>query len=371
MEMEKLLSLCRSVVGDRLTDEEVKQIAVKITLREEEKLETFVTPDPHEFEGLSRRKNELLIDNNWNRERKDIVNIEVLFGDYLPGLDDTYEYLDDGDNEDTIEEHVMSDFSLNQVQVALIDEDYSDTFNEIGVEEHAKIIAVYLPEEKAYPDNLRFKEMVLEERAKQLFEEIKKEVRHKLNDKQIKEIVEKINLEGEFPEVEVIRNPDWFETSTRPEKEMLKDDVSDSYSESVTKTDVLLGDYEPGKEYLYEHVKSIDATETEVEHEMGDFFVNKPQVALVDDKHTEYIDYSEFSDSPCTRLSTKTVVIYIPNERLYRENLKFSELVKKFRKKDASEISEDLAEKSRISLGVSALNELTKTQIKKDQESER
>ena len=102
----------------------------------------------------------------------------------------------------------MSDFSLNETQVAVVLSDYSDDFNGEDIDEHSETIQIYLPNEKQYPTKSSFKQMVLKERQENMYQAIKDKVGDRLTDDQIKAIIGRFNFESEkVPQIEVTENP--------------------------------------------------------------------------------------------------------------------------------------------------------------------
>lgn len=148
-------------VGEKLTDEQIRAIVEKFNLEYGDIPQILTTTNPHEFEKRSRRKKDIF-SHSWAGSRKAITETDVLIGDYKPGIDDIYEYSENGDTREPEESHEMSDFSINQIQVAVVMESNTDHFNGNNIDEHSESVQIYIPEEREYPENVSFKQMVLE-----------------------------------------------------------------------------------------------------------------------------------------------------------------------------------------------------------------
>ena len=155
-------------VGEKLTDEQIRGIVEKFNLENGNIPQIITTTNPYDFEKSSRR-NKDIFEHSWAGSRKDITETDVLIGDYKPGIDDIYEYSENGNTSEPQESHEMSDFSINQVQVAVVMKSTIDDFNGNNIDEYNESVQIYLPEEKEYPENVSFKQMVLEERKTKFY----------------------------------------------------------------------------------------------------------------------------------------------------------------------------------------------------------
>ena len=54
----------------------------------------------------------------------------------------------------------MSDFSANEIQVAVVMENYSNHYNGEDIDEYSETIQIYLPDEKQYPAKVSFKQLL-------------------------------------------------------------------------------------------------------------------------------------------------------------------------------------------------------------------
>ena len=168
--------MIKQKIGEKLTKEQIEQIISGIDLENEEVPRISVTSNPYDFEKYTRRKEDIF-EHSWAGATRDYVDTQVLMGDYEPGIDKRYEYSENGDNRSPEEEHEMSDFSMNQIQVAKVNSDYMDNFNGNDIEEHKETIQIYMPNEKEYYENVSFKKMVLEKENNEknpIVEEIRK-----------------------------------------------------------------------------------------------------------------------------------------------------------------------------------------------------
>ena len=134
------------------------------------------------------------------------------------------------------------------------------------------------------------------------------------------EIISKINTSEQF-EIIVTDNPYEYDKNIKQFEQLGDKNVGPN-----VETDVLLGDIQPGKVTRYE-TDFILILNT-------DFFVNKPQVAMV-------------KESSNRTTNKNTIQIYIPNERKYQEDVKFSELVEKNKKHNLSEVEETVSDRRR------------------------
>ena len=307
-------------VGEKLTDEQIRGIVEKFNLENGNIPQIITTTNPYDFEKSSRR-NKDIFEHSWAGSRKDITETDVLIGDYKPGIDDIYEYSENGNTSEPQESHEMSDFSINQVQVAVVMESTIDDFNGNNIDEYNESVQIYLPEEKEYPENVSFKQMVLEERKTKFYKAIKEKVGEKLTDEQIRGIVEKFNLEnGNIPQIITTTNPYDFEKSSRRNKDIFEHSWAGSRKD-ITETDVLIGDYKPGIDDIYEYSENGNTSEPQESHEMSDFSINQVQVAVVmestiDDFNGNNID--EYNES---------VQIYLPEEKEYPKNVSFKQMI--------------------------------------------
>ena len=322
-------------VREKLTDEQIRGIVEKFNLENGNIPQIITTTNPYKFEKSSRR-NKDIFEHSWAGSSKDITETDVLIGDYKPGIDDIYEYSENGNTSKPQESHEMSDFSINQVQVAVVMESTIDDFNGNNIDEYNESVQIYLPEEKEYPENVSFKQMVLEERKTKFYKAIKEKVGEKLTDEQIRGIVEKFNLEnGNIPQIITTTNPYDFEKSSRRNKDIFEHSWAGS-SKDITETDVLIGDYKPGIDDIYEYSENGNTSEPQESHEMSDFSINQVQVAVVmkstiDDFNGNNID--EHNES---------VQIYLPEEKEYPKNVSFKQMIAENSKSDLETRNEKL-----------------------------
>lgn len=135
--------------------------------------------------------------------------------------------------------------------------------------------------------------MLLEEIKKEFYDVIKEKVGEKLTDGQIKVIVEMFDLEdGSIPQIITTSDPKEFEKNTRRYNYR---GATQERGDASTQTDVLIWDYIPGIDDIYEDDHTGLPTET---HEMSDFSINQVQVTVVikddtykytDEEHSEAI----------------------------------------------------------------------------------
>ena len=289
-------------VGETLTDDQIRGIVEKFDLEDGKIPQIVITANPKEFENKTRIYNY----RGATQERGDAsTKIDVLIGDYAPGIDDIYE-----DNSGIpTETHEMSDFSIGQIQVAVV---IAENTGRYADEEHSEAIHIYIPDEKEYPENVSFKQMVLEERKKEFYDAIKEKVGETLTDDQIRGIVEKFDLEdGKIPQIVITANPKEFENKTRIYNYR---GATQERGDASTKIDVLIGDYAPGIDDIYEDNSGIP-TET---HEMSDFSIGQIQVAVVIAENTGRYADEEHSEA---------IHIYIPDEKEYPENVSFRQMM--------------------------------------------
>lgn len=135
----------KAAVGDKLSEEQI--IAIIDGYEDGVVPRIEVTSNPYQFEQRTRRKDVTF---------EDVANgeygskIKVLTGDYQPGVN----------SEDKNEE---ANFSTDKLQIAQVSSDYAGVQ---GIEKYNKIIYVYIPEEREYPDGASFKKMMKREMLK-------------------------------------------------------------------------------------------------------------------------------------------------------------------------------------------------------------
>lgn len=191
--------------------------------------------------------------------------------------------------------------------------------------------------------------MLLEERKKEFYDVIKEKVGGKLTDEQIRGIVEMFNLEdGSIPQIITTSDPKEFEKNTRRYNYR---GATQERGDASTKTDVLIGDYMPGIDEIYENDYTGSPTE---KHEVSDFSINQIQVTVVIKEDYTYTneDYSE------------AIHIYIPEEREYPENVSFKQITLENGKSDLEVRNEQLTaleEEARTISKAEALIEQQKT----------
>ena len=318
----KLYQAIKDKVGDRLTADQIKLITERFDLDDEEFPQIEVTENPYEFEKETRI-NEDIFEHSWAGSTVSKRETDVLLGDYQPGIDSRYQYSQNGDTRSPEEKHEMSDFSLNEAQIAVVLSDYSDHFNGTDIDEHSETIQIYLPNEKQYPSKSSFKQMVLKERQKNMYQAIKDKVGDRLTDEQIKAITGRFNFESEIvPQINVTENPYEFEKNSRRHRDTFEHSWAGSKVRK-TETDVVIGDYQPGIDSIYQYSENGDTRLPEEKHEMSDFSLNDAQVAVVSS------DYSDHYNDASIAEHSETIQIYLPNEKQYPTQMKFRELLEK------------------------------------------
>ncbi len=355
MDMEKIFKLVKESVGERMTDEQIREIIEKPYLEEDEQLEVLVTSDPREFEEKTRKKKDIF-EHSWAGRTADVSYTDVLLGDYEPGIDDSYQFSDNGNIENKTNSHKISDFLLNEMQVAFVDNEYSDTYNGNNMFSEEKSLVIYLPDEEKYPEKSSFKEMILKERFEKLSEAIVEQTGDKLTYEQIKGIIEKVDLEDiELPEIVVTSDPFDFDEQARLKKDIFEHSWA-GRKVDISYTDVLLGDYQPGIDDRYEYSDNGESQGPRENHQKSDFALDQLQVTLINKDVSDHYNGNEKDEL------SKKIIIYLPDELQYGKLSRFSELVDK----DADEISEDLGEMSRSGLEVDALSNLTEAERNKE-----
>ena len=134
-------------VGEKLTDDQIREIVKKFDLEDRDIPQIITTTNPYEFEKSTRRKKDVF-EHSWAGSRETTTETDVLIGEYEPGIDDIYKYSENGETRTPEETHEMSDFSINQVQVAVVMESTIDDFNGNNIDEYNESVQIYLPEEK-------------------------------------------------------------------------------------------------------------------------------------------------------------------------------------------------------------------------------
>ncbi len=347
-----LFEVIKEKVGGKLSDEQIMEITQKVDVNEQ--VEVVVIDNPIEFEKKIRNRNEEhYIDNVQefgyigSKKSNRNVNSKVLLGDAKPGICSITENIDHG-SEYTEEEYKMTDFSINEVQVIeTIDNETEEKEIEDGYyEARKKMIYVYVPTKENEVSKKSFKQYISEKYATKLFSAIKERVGNKLTDEQINGIVEKSLDEEELfrnysldynriiPEIVVTDNPYEYDKNilqleqTYDESEHDYEDIGHSIE-----TDVLFGDCEPGSEYEHE-----DGSKSGV---YSDFSVNKVQVAIVKDNKWESTRTTNFS------YQNDIIQIYMPNEREFQEDVRFSELVERNNDHNLSEVEKTVSDRKK------------------------
>lgn len=143
-------SLCESIkmaANEMLTMPEIKRFIEEYDFSKGMP-EIKTTSDPREFDSNAKERSEELIDSSSETETDSKTRTKTLYGDYQPGMEDVYEY--DKTKNSPYEECTSSDFSLSEVQVALVT---NITFHSHHGKEEGKettTIVIYLPDEKEY-----------------------------------------------------------------------------------------------------------------------------------------------------------------------------------------------------------------------------
>ena len=331
-----------------LEEKDIQGILNQINAKTKLKL----TSNPEEFEGLAREYEDTL-DHSWAGTSTTKRTPEVLYGDFEPGLDYTYQYSDNGNLGLPETNNIISDFTLNQIQIAKISSSTESTFQgDYSDEEPDVLLVVYIPEEKEASKFTSFKELVLAKKAEALFEKIKEGVGTALTDEEIREIVNGYDFEDSAEiEVSVTSNPEEFDSKARPyRKELSHSWAGTDLSERTSTT--ALGDYEPGMYSSYQYSDNGNIGPEEIEEESSDFILRNVQVV-----NTEMIvDYT--LDEPYKRSRKKELVIYIPNEKELPNVTRFSELTKV--NKTADQLSEEIEEIASSKLTNAVIKDLVK-----------
>ena len=332
---KEIYDMIKQKIGEKLTKEQIEQIISGIDLENEEVPRISVTSNPYDFEKYTRRTEDIF-EHSWAGSTRNYVDTQVLMGDYEPGIDKRYEYSENGDNRTPDEEHEMSDFSMNKIQVAKVNRDYMDNFNGSDIEEYDEYIQIYIPEEKKLPKEISFKQYVLNKRREKMENKLKEILGDKINLNQIDKIIETIDFEKEkVPEIVTISDPYEFEKKTRRSEDIFEHSWAGATRDYVD-TQVLIGDYEPGIDKRYEYSENGDNRSPEEEHEMSDFSMNQIQVAKV---NSDYMDNFNGND---IEEHKETIQIYMPNEKEYYENVSFKKMVLEKENNEKNPIVEEI-----------------------------
>jgi hypothetical protein len=315
-----------------LKEDDIQMILNQISA----KTKLVLTSNPEEFEDLAREYEDTL-SHSWAGSSTTKKTTEVLHGDFEPGLDYTYQYSNNGNVGLPEEKHIMSDFTLNEVQIAKISSLKESTFQgDYSDEEPAVTLAVYMPEEKEIGEFTSFKEMILAKKAEALSEKIRESVGTALTDEEIRDIVRGYDFEDPVDiDVSVTSNPEEFDTKARP----YRHEISHSWAgtdldERISTT--ALGDYEPGMYSYYQYSDNGNIEPEEIEEELSEFSLRNVQVV-----NTEIIEDDSLNE-PYNNSRKLELVIYIPNEKELPGFTKFSELAKS--KKNATQLGEEIEE---------------------------
>lgn len=339
MKKEEVFKTIKEKVGEKLNDEQINELIGTWNFEQYDAVPKIViTDDPYEFERKTRQ--EEFEDYQYNNGTAwTTINTEVLLGDYAPGIDisnlsGSYE---------KILKHEMADFSLNEPQVAVVTHEYIDKTYDNDTEKYDETIYVYAPDKVRFSDKLSYKNMVFDSRRKELFDKLKESVGEKLTDAQLKSIVQGFEIEAdeELPKIFITNDPIKFESETR------EDDSSMNNGSTLTSTNTLLGDYEPGIDGNY--IK-------EEEHKKGNFSINQLQVAY---SSMEYHDNLE-------DYGTDGIYIYIPEEKDYPQDVSFQSLLV-----SKSKLAQKETELSRLESEAQTLSEAEQLIERKNNEHDR
>lgn len=322
-QIEKMMQIYNSIVAavdGKLSEEKILELLEQLGAGTQGVPIIKIFSDPNEFEASTRRKSDVYA-HSWAGKTAEKTETWVLLGDYEPGIDDVYNYSDNGNMLPTEETHEMSDFSIDQIQAAITVETNFSNYNGDERDEYEEIIQLYLPGELDVSKGNKFKQIVLQQRAQQLFDSIKATVGVRLTDEQIHSIVRQYDFENmDIPEIVVSTDFHIFEETTR------KQENSFEHSWAGRKTvnkipNVLLGDYIPGLDGFYEYSDNGNMQEPEEIHEASDFSVNQVQVVALEEE--KYSDYNEDYESEIAR----TLQIYLPPDIEYTDVVSFKEII--------------------------------------------
>ena len=315
-----------------LKEDDIQRILNQIST----KTKLILTSNPEEFEDLSREYEDTL-SHSWAGTCTTKKTTEVLYGDFEPGLDYTYQYSDNGNMGLPEEKHIMSDFTLNELQITKISSLRESTFQgDYSDEEPAVTLAVYMPEEKEVGEFTSFKEMILAKKAEALSKKIRESAGTTLTDEEIRDIVSYYDFEDPVDiDVSVTSKPEEFDSKARPYRyELSHSWAGTDLNERISTT--ALGDYEPGMYSSYQYSYNGNLNPEEIEEELSDFTLRNIQVVhtemIVDETLSEPHDYSRKLE----------LVIYIPDEKELPNAIRFSELAKE--KKSAAQLGEEIKE---------------------------
>ena len=205
-QIEKMMQIYNSIVAavdGKLSEEKILELLEQLGAGTQGVPIIKIFSDPNEFEASTRRKSDVYA-HSWAGKTAEKTETWVLLGDYEPGIDDVYNYSDNGNMLPTEETHEMSDFSIDQIQAAITVETNFSNYNGDERDEYEEIIQLYLPGELDVSKGNKFKQIVLQQRAQQLFDSIKATVGVRLTDEQIHSIVRQYDFENmDIPEIVV------------------------------------------------------------------------------------------------------------------------------------------------------------------------
>lgn len=309
--------MIKDQVGDKLTDEQISNILEDVYLGDE-KPPVIVTSDPRKF-GAQAAVEENIDDDYYGEHAQ--KNLELIQGDCEFGYFDFYTRRNtDGRLTYSSEEHVMPDFSVDKLQIVRMyepDESYGDKME----------IHIYIPEEKEYPEDVSYKTMIINDRAKKLHDDIKKKTEGKLTEEQINAIVQQQDLESWqdtmlIPEIIVTGDPFRFEANSR--RSEYRCTIGSAHTnerrEEHQYSNAIIGDYRIGSENIIRHVDEED--EQDIEEEPANFGLGTIQAACV-----TRTSYSNFEDSDYENEEHNVIAIYIPDKNKNLEGKTFEQLV--------------------------------------------
>lgn len=316
--------MIKDQVGDKLTDEQISNILEDVYLGDE-KPPVIVTSDPRKF-GAQAAVEENIDDDTYTGDHVQ-KTLELMDGDCEFGYYDVCKRRDtSGITTYSSEDRAMPNFSTDTLQIVRV-----QIQNRYEPDEDKMEIYIYIPEEKEYPEDVSYKTMIINDRAKKLHDDIKKKTEGKLTEEQINAIVQQQDFEsyeyvGRRPRIYVTKDPEVFEKESR---EYTYHDTIGSFAEDNASyqehqySDVILGDYQVGSERRYGYIGEVDVEESVTEEQPANFSLDQVQSSFVTKYTDDNIDGHDYANGEVE----SWIVIYIPEER---ENLKgktFEQLV--------------------------------------------
>lgn len=292
-EIKKLVEQIVSAIPEELSEKQIENISNQCILLKQ-KPEITITSDPKEFDDNAREKR-IISEDSWVGKDELSLTSSTLYGDYKPGIDELRENRRNGKHY-TKENHQISDFSINQMQIALARDLKNDDFGKL---------IIYVPEKKEY-SIISYREFLENEQRQSLCNQIEEAANGMLTMLEIKKIVSQYDFSKGMPKVHVTSDPKEFDGKS-------KEKIDEYVHHAVERTDLrtstktLYGDYTPGMHDIAEYYDS--QLPPYIEETNSEFSLLKPQVTLVTNTN-----YREFSGKEVYEEET-LIVIYLPKER--------------------------------------------------------